>query len=301
MSQEHQEKQIGWREFERSNDDVVKAENFKISIKKVFVRIGFNKRDLAKPETIEKINRIKESYKAGRYVRPIEVALDRNDGVSIVDGECRFTALNLANKELIAEGKAPIEMMLCIPFKGNDVDQLIHMVLGNEGEKLTPLEVAEVVKKLLNQHWSVEKICGGLGYSRPWVEKLDFLSNVPEAVKRMIRADQISVDVAVSKVKQLGGEKALIALQLLIDASTNKSDGTKTKVTAKSTDSLPKIGKKIAAKVHAVVRSLPIFEIPAEEFDDEGEYSLKLSGAAIKALMEMQSQLQPKIDEKISE
>ncbi|MDO8728662.1 MAG: hypothetical protein Q7K26_02075 [bacterium] len=282
MTHQPQEKQIGWREFERSNDDVVKAENFKISIEKIFVRLGFNKRDLAKPETVEKINRIKESYKAGRYVRPIEVALDRNDGVSIVDGECRFTALKLANTELIAEGKAPIEMMLCIPFKGNDVDQLIHMV------------VAEVVKKLLNQHWSVEKICSGLGYSRPWVEKLDFLSNVPEAVKRMIRADQISVDVAVSKVKQLGGEKAIAALQTLIDTVSNKSDGTKMKITAKSTDAMPKIGKKIAAKIHAVVKTLPVFETPADEFQDDAEYSLKLSGAAIKALMEMQSQLQPK-------
>lgn len=291
---EKQEKQIGWREFERSNDDVIKAENFKISVHKIFVRPGFNKRDLKKPETVEKIHRIKESFKAGRYVRAIEVALDRNDGVSIVDGECRYTALMLANEELIAENKAPIEFMLCIPFRGNDVDQLVHMVLGNEGERLTPLEVSEVVKKLMNQHWTIEKIADELKYSRPWVEKLDFLSNVPEAVKIMIRHDQVSVDVAIGKVKALGGEKATIALQGLIDSAAKKKDGTTTRVTAKNAELMPKIGKKAAVKVHTVIKALPSFSTKTEDYDDLAEYSLTLSGAAMKALIELQAHLTPK-------
>lgn len=288
---EQPEKQIGWREFERSNKDVVKAENFKIVISKISSRKGFNARDLTKPETVEKIHRIKESYKAGRYVKPIEVALDHNEGVSIVDGECRFTALNLANKELIAEGRTVIEFMQCVPFRGNDIDQLVHMVLGNEGEKLTPLEVSDVVKRMVNQQWDLDKVATHLCYSRPWVEKLDFLSNVPEAVKRMIRQNQISVDVAIAKVKHLGGERAVEFLQGLIDAATPKEDGSKAKVTTKAVESVPKIGKKMAVKVHAAIRALPVFEKEAEEFADEGQYQLTLSGAAIKALMDMQAQM----------
>lgn len=209
-----------WRDFERGNEGVKSASILKVELHLIRVKPGFNPRDLNKVETQEKIERIKDAYKAGRYVPPIEVSLGGADFVDVVDGHCRYEAAIRADTEMRANGGEGIQALTVLPFKGNDADMLIHTIVGNEGEKLVPMEVSDVLKRLTNLGWSAAKIAETFSYSVGWVNKLLFMSTMPEEVKGLVLSNAVSVDVAVAKVKELGQE-AGVALKELI-AEVNK-------------------------------------------------------------------------------
>src|SRR5687768_13890575 len=218
-------KQIGWRELERRSETIKKAEVLKIPLDEIHIKEGFNPRDSSKPETREKIIAIKESFKAGRYVPPIECSLE--DGVVyIVDGHGRYEAAVAANEELIAEGQHGIDSMVVVPFRGNDAQRLVLTITANEGEKLIPVEAAEVVSRLLNMGWEKAKIAETFTWSAGWVDKLVFLATLPEKLKQMIRHGLVSTDVAVDAYKKKG-EKAIEFLTGVVSTAGEKKVTTK--------------------------------------------------------------------------
>lgn len=273
----------GWREFERTTEGVTKAEILKIAFDLIFVAENFNARDLNKPKTQAKIQAIKEAYKEGRYVKPIEVWLDQGK-TFIVDGHCRFTAANLANEELKAEGKPLLPHLMCVPFKGNDIERLVHMVTGNEGESLTPLEVSEVVKRLTNQGLSNQDIGKHLNVSPSWVARLLILNNAPHAVKQLLVAEKVSVEVVLDMLAKHGEAAA----QILTDMVEKVGK----KITPKHTKPV-RMEKQIFPTVRALAFALPEIQVDGE-VEDEEEYTVTLSGTAIKALQEIQNQLTEK-------
>jgi ParB family chromosome partitioning protein len=195
----------GFRAFERNNEDVKAADALKVPLSRIKVEAGFNPRDLSKPETQDKIRAIAESYKAGRFVDPIKVRIgDDSEHVIVVDGECRYTAAKIADTELRREGvKDGLPFLTVIPFRGNDIDQLIHAVTANEGERLTPLELAEVVKRFINLNYGRPDVARMLGKSLSWVDQLYFMSGMDKAVKDMVASDRVASDVAMAVAKTM--------------------------------------------------------------------------------------------------
>lgn len=269
----------GWREYERTTEGVVKAEVLKIKIDLIYIEDGFNVRDLNKPKTQEKIQAIKEAYKAGRYVQPIEVALKQGQA-TVVDGHCRLTAAKLANDELRAEGNPLVENLLCVPFKGNDIERLTHMVTGNSGENLTPLEVSDVVKRLTNQGLTSNDIAKYLSCSASWVGRLLTLSNAPHAVKVMLKEEKVSTE-AVLDLLQKHGDETTTVLQNMLE----KVGG---KVTPKHTRAQP-LSKQVFPVVQALLDELPPFAKTKAE-----DYTVTLSGAAINLIVDIQNLLDDK-------
>lgn len=279
-------KQMGWREFERSNEDVKKAEVLKIPLARIHIKEGFNPRDMNKAETKGKILAMKESYKAGRYVPPLEVTLS-GDTVYVIDGHCRRIAAGMADEELQAGGNPGIESLICVPFKGNDAAALVHTITGNEGEKLIPIEVAEVVARLVNMGWDRPKIANTFTYSSGWVDKLIFLSTLPEKIKQMIREGKVSTDVAVAAFKEYG-EDAVEYLERMLEGETEK-------VTTKKTPAKKKLsGEKFEMEVFDKVREMlehlgfDKTDYPIKKIGTDEPYEVVITGFSLKHLMELQ-------------
>lgn len=284
MTKAAETKQMGWREFERSNDDVKRGDVLKIPLDKITIREGFNPRDITKPETQAKIEGIKHAYKNGKYVPPIEVALV-NNAVEVVDGHCRLTAAVAANEELVAEGGLGIASLVCVPFRGNDADRLLHTITGNEGERLTPIEVAEVIKRLKNMGWENKKIQSELNYSASWVEKLVFLGNMPDAVKQLVQQNKVSVDVAVAKVKKEGDAASTTLTELVYQVKPGE------KVTSKHI-AKPKTEKaEVYDRARDLAFELPEFGFKKSDIRVKETYKIEVNGKVLKMLIELQDKL----------
>lgn len=288
----------GWRAFERGNADVVKAEVFKVPLDRIRIKEGFNPRNMAKPATQEKIAAIKEAYKAGRYVDPIKVHLpDGVDYVEITDGECRFTAAKLADAELRAEGMPGLPNLTVIPFRGNDADRLTHAVNANEGERLTPVELAGAVKRLINMGFSRAEIARQLGKSLSWIDQLYALSNINHDVKLLVEAGRVSPEAAVAKCKQHGDEAGELLRKELeggavkkVTAKHVKREGDRRQIERRSASAWPfpspsEKATALAEKVARGARDLEDFE--SVKIMDEATYTVCLTGAAVQAVIEL--------------
>lgn len=275
-----------WRDFERNTEGVKKAEVLKIPLGLIFIKEGFNPRDITKGETQAKILSMKDSYKAGRYVAPIEVMLV-GEQTYVVDGHCRRVAAGMASEELISEGHPGIEALICVPFRGNDAAALVHTVTGNEGEKLIPVEVAEVANRLMNMGWERAKIASTFSFSSGWVDKLLFLSTLPEAIKTMIKTNRISTDVAVAAFKE-HGEDAVAYLEGLLSGETEKVTTKKTRPAAeKAKLSGEKFEKEVFDEVRAMVEGLGFDkeDYPIKKLADDEDYEIVIPGPALKRLI----------------
>lgn len=295
-------KQINWRDYERGNDDVKKAEVLKIPLDRIRIKKGFNPRDINKPETRTKIENIKAAYKSGEYVKPIEVSLASDGEVDIVDGHCRYTAAMEARKELVAEGLVDaLKDLICVPFKGNDLDRLAHTVLGNEGEKLTPLECSEVVKRMQGLGLNREQIAERLRFTIGWVDRLIVMYKLPQEVKNMIRDGKVSPEAAAKMVRKHGEENAVAAINGTLKSAEANGES---KVTEKHLkDKVPaddKTKKKeiIEAKLTAardVAFLLPEKLTKARTIVDDKDYPITVKGSALKAMMQLQDQFAEEI------
>lgn len=180
----------GRREFDRTNAKRG-TETIRVPINLIRVRPGFNPRELDKPSTQAKIKGLVEAYKADDFVRPIEVAFAK-DYYEIVDGECRFTAAQ----------QAGLKDMEVYPLNDvSEADRLVITINGNQGETLTPMEMADVVERLRGMGLKREKIAEKLHKTIGWIDRLIVLSKVHADIRKLVNTDRISMDI-VTKVYQ---------------------------------------------------------------------------------------------------
>lgn len=281
-------KDIGWREFERSNPQVKKSDVFKIALDTIHVKEGFNPRDVSKPETVAKIRAMADSYKAGRYVPPIAVALV--GGVpDIVDGHCRYLAAKLANTELAEDMQ--IKDLVCVPFKGNDLDRLAAAFLSNEGERLTPLECSDVVKRMQAFGLQRQPIADKLGVTVGWVDRLIVVAKLPETVKSLMREGKVSLDVALKKFKEHGETGAAAAVAEAVKEAETLGDTKVTTRHVKAKTPAPKLDRTALRAALSIGRLFPKQELALEDIKDKKQYSIKVSGEALKSLMALQAKV----------
>jgi ParB/RepB/Spo0J family partition protein len=169
------------------------------------IDFSYNVRDLSSPDAVEKLGELKESIRANGVRMPLEVRLDGDD-VFIVAGHRRHKAV----MELIDEG-AEIETVLVLhEAKGtNDAERTLNLVVSNSGEPLKPLEVAEVVRRLVNYGWTEAQVMARLGWKSTATvrQHLDMLA-MPAAVQQQVRDGDVSATLAVKITKQAKEAKA---------------------------------------------------------------------------------------------
>ncbi len=154
------------------------------------------------PDLDAHIRWLADSIKAVGVQEAVTVYLE-NDVPILTNGHCRLLAVKLA----ISEGAE----IRAIPARAeeryaNDADRVLGMITRNGGKPLTPMEQAEVVKRLLAFGWEVGEIATKTGFSRTHINNLEKLAAAPAAVAEMVKGGQVSARTAVKVMREKGAE-----------------------------------------------------------------------------------------------
>lgn len=177
-----------------------------ISLDDIHVREGFNIREddertrLANDDLFDYLMN-------GGVVPPIEVVPRDEGGVYIVDGHRR----HLAYQRCRDAGK-PANRIHIMPFYGNDLKQKARIFTSASQLSLSPIDQINGIRDFAPFNLTPAEIAKEIHKSVAWVEKLIALSNANHDVQKAVKAGEVSVDVAIDRVKEFG-EKAGEVLQ----------------------------------------------------------------------------------------
>jgi len=151
----------------------------------------------------------------------------------------------------ITEG-ADIARVPFISEKKKSMDQRIFdIILFNDGKQLTPLELGETYKRLIDFGYNINEIAKKIGKSVNHVSDMTAVAGSSKGVKDIIKEGLMSATLVAeikSKVKDVDKAEKIIT-----DAAINV-DGTKNKVTKKNLiESVPELKKPEVAKVEVVL------------------------------------------------
>jgi ParB/RepB/Spo0J family partition protein len=216
---------------------------------------GYNVRNLDSTDDADL--ELKESIRANGVRVPLEVRLVDED-VFVVAGHRRYKM----TMELIAEGEEIKSIpVMPEPKHTTEIDRIINLVISNSGKPLKPLEVAEVVRRLVVFGWDHHAIAKRLGWKSSGSVKqhLDLIA-MPEPVKQIVRDDGASATTAAKAMKDAKNDPEFAA-QLLRDAAEEqKRLGKKGRATPKSVTAA---GERAKPKPLAEPKPTPQPEAPA--------------------------------------
>ena len=188
---------------------------------------GWNLR-IRTPEYEQGIKELAESIRAFGVLEPLTIHRVGDDNV-ITNGHRRFEAINLLLSET-----PPVEIQ-SIPVRleekgNNEADRVGSMFTRNSGVRLTQLEEAIGIKRLLGYGWNEDKISVTTQLSKQVMSNRLALLEAPADVMHMVEAGEISPTMAVNTVRKEG---ALLAGPKLKDAVEVARESGKSKATAK--------------------------------------------------------------------
>lgn len=199
---------------------------FKIDPRIIKVMPGFNVRH-ENADLAEHVASLKQSIEAVGVKTPLKVRLV-NDEIFVVDGHCRLKAI----MELIGDG-VEIETVPCVPEGkySTDAERDLELLTSNSGKPLTPLEKADVFKRLLSHGWDRSQIAKKAGLSEKQVSNMLDLSVAPTEVREMISSGAVSATTAMRTIQSEGADKAAETLK---EAVKEAKENGKSKVTPKA-------------------------------------------------------------------
>ncbi|OUF48067.1 chromosome partitioning protein ParB [Pluralibacter gergoviae] len=170
-----------------------------ISLDDIHVKEGFNKReddDRTRAADDDLFNYLSK----GGTVPPLECIARDEGGVWVVEGHRRRRAYARCR-----DAGKPVDRIHIMPFVGNDVQRLARIMTSNNQLPLTPLEQAAVVQEMTTTfNLSISEIAKLVHKSAPTVEKLLALSTANHDVQQVVKSGDVSVTVAVDRVKEHG-------------------------------------------------------------------------------------------------
>ena len=197
---------------------------------------SYNVRHLDAADERADLDELKASIRHNGVRVPLEVRLIDED-VFVVAGHRRHKAV----MELIAEGEDIKSVpVMPEPKYTSDADRIVGLVVSNSGKPLKPLEIVEVVRRLIAYGWEKQQIAQRLGKSASAVSGYLDMIAMPEPVKEQVRENAISATEAAKLVKTLpkGADPSLAADLIKANQEENRRLGVgKTndhKVTAKT-------------------------------------------------------------------
>ncbi|MDR3427788.1 hypothetical protein [Silvimonas sp.] len=172
------------------------------------VKPGLNVRDLTDPKNREHIEYLKASIRENGFLKshPLEIFQEAGT-VFVAAGHCRLTAV----LELLGEG-VEIVTVPCVPEERgiNDVDRILRQSTSNSGKRLTMLEEASNIQRLMGFGLSVAEIGRRMGKSAGYISQLlDFKAASPE-VHQLVREGKVSATFAAETVRDHKGEGVAI-------------------------------------------------------------------------------------------
>ncbi len=175
-----------------------RSDMFRIDPRKINIKAGWNGRDMSAPENQEHVDQLAKSIAEVGVKEPITVYWE-NSEAWVSDGHCRL----LGAMRAIEVYKADLKTILVKSEDrhANEADRIFSQILRNSGKPFTQLEQAKVFKRLLDLGWQQQDIAKKAGYSNGRVSQILNLLTLPEGVKDMVVAGQVSPTMAVQTVK----------------------------------------------------------------------------------------------------
>jgi hypothetical protein len=199
-------------------------------------QIHYDPRDNVRPLDPERVRHVANLIKANGYDRknPIGCFVRKVDGKDLIfvyEGQHRYHAALLA----ISEG-AQIERLPIVIDEAKSVSRVNLIYAGitnNDGEKLTPLQLAEKVVELQALGEPNATIRQRLNITDQTIRDVLLLANAPAALHQLIREKVVSSTLAIEAIRTHGADKALERLQ---NAAQQAKETGKAKVTKKALD-----------------------------------------------------------------
>jgi ParB family transcriptional regulator, chromosome partitioning protein len=171
---------------------VGRSDIHKVDPRKLFVKPGWNGRDMDDPENLEYIEELALSIAENGVQQPL-TCMWENGKAWVTDGHMRLRATLLA----IERGAE----VVAIPIKaeeryGNEADRVFSQIVRNSGKRFSAMEQARIYKRLLDMGWQVTDIATKSGVSISRVSQMLSLLNLPEEVKHMVTSGQVSASLA---------------------------------------------------------------------------------------------------------
>lgn len=192
---------------------------------------GFNPRE--ETETyLERIRKYAEDMAENGFnpAKPITVLVNDKDEIVITDGHTRYRAAKLAREEL---GATNLDMIPAIAKeKGTSEEDLtVSLVKDNDGERLSPLALSIVVKRMTTKFGNTPaEAAKKLSISPKWANQLLVLAGAPGRIRDLIAAGVVSATRAIELLEELGADGAL---ELIEQGLTNAKEKGKSKSTKK--------------------------------------------------------------------
>lgn len=200
----------------------------KVNPKNINIKPGWNARDFNDPENIEAVNVIARSiaeigFKANK---PLTVCWE--DGKCwLLNGETRLRGALQAIANGVDLKTIPV---LNTDRFANEADRIFDQSLDNAGRPFKDLEQARNWKRLVDLGWQQGDIAKRAGISASRVSQILSLLTLPEPVKAMVTAGEVSAGLAVQTVNASASPSAAEkTLKQGLEAA--KAEG-KSKVTA---------------------------------------------------------------------
>jgi len=178
-----------------------------INLDDIHVQEGFNKRDDDERTQIAN-DLLFDFLMNGGTVPPLEVIARDEGGVWLVEGHRR----RLCYERCRDAGK-PVNRIQIIPFVGNNIDRLARIMTSNNQLPLSSVEQSRVVKEMAAFNLTLAEIAKMVNKSVPTIEKLLALSTANYDIQQSVQSGEVSVDVAVERVKEYGDNAGKILEQ----------------------------------------------------------------------------------------
>ena len=184
---------------------------WKVPVADIHVMPGFNVR-LDNEETRAHIEGLADSIATNGFYfdKPLAGYVASENGKDVIyisDGHCRLAAAKLA-----IERGAEIKLLPVVvsPRGTSQEDLLVRLVTTNSGRPLTPMETAEVCKRLIGYGMTEAEIAKRLSFTPKYVADLLALIAAPVAVRQAVADGQVSATTAIKAVKEHGGEAGAV-------------------------------------------------------------------------------------------
>jgi len=201
---------------------------------------GFNTREKGAAYSERVSNLTASMAQHGFYEdKPLGVTmLPNDDTIYVYDGEHRFDAARAASLDGVEFGEG---IPVAWAKEGATVKDLtVHLVRGNDGAALTPVEMAAVVRRLVDMGLDKTEIATEIGRTVRHVENLMVLAGANKTVKTAVAEGKIAAAEAVKLVRKHGSKEAGEKITAAVKAAEEKG---KAKATP-GTMSAPKVAMK---------------------------------------------------------
>ena len=198
--------------------------------------IHYDPRDNVRPLDMDRVRHLASLIVANGYDRkkPLGCFVRKvggQDRIYVYEGQHRYHAALMAIQEGAEIDRLPI--VIDEAKSVNRVNLIYSGITNNDGEKLTPLQLAEKVIELQDLGEPNATICTRLNITEQTIRDVLLLAHAPAALHKLVRDKVVSSTLAIEEIRMHGGEKALERLQ---NAAQQAKAGGKAKVTKKQLD-----------------------------------------------------------------